>query len=211
MTRVLVLADDYWHPASTVKEGLAPLADKGYTFDWIVDGGEWSVARMGDYPVVILSKSNNTTQDDKTPWVTPEVEQAFADYVRSGGGLLVTHSGTVYKGTETLHPLFGGAFDQHPPQCEVTHELKVDHPLTAGVTVFTAQDEHYHMVMEPEITDVFMTTTSEHGTQPGGWTRTEGLGRVAVLTPGHNAVVWLEPSYQILLDNVLRWCAGERA
>lgn len=207
--RVLVLADDYWHPASVVREGLAPLVDKGYALDWIVDGSEWSAARMADYKLVILSKSNNTTQADKTPWVTPEVEQAFADYVRGGGGLLATHSGTVCKTTETLRPLLGGTFDHHPPQCEVTHEPKADHPLTAGVTAFTATDEHYHMVLEPATSDIFLTTTSEHGTQPGGWTRTEGAGRVAVLTPGHNAQVWLHPSYQTLLANVLRWCVGD--
>ncbi|CAN5509301.1 hypothetical protein BH10CHL1_BH10CHL1_18130 [soil metagenome] len=48
--------------------------------------------------------------------------------------------------------------------------------------------------------------SSRHGTQPGGWTRLEGDGRVCVLTPGHNLEVWLDPSYQILLGNALRWC-----
>jgi uncharacterized protein len=207
MMRVLVLADDYWHPASTVKDGLAPLTERGYVLDWITDGSEWAEVRLDDYPVVVLSKSDNTTQSDQTPWVTPEVEQAFADYVRGGGGVLATHSGTVCKDTAILRPLVGGAFDQHPPQCEVSHEPKPDHPLTVGVTPFTAVDEHYHVLIEPDVTDIFLTTTSEHGTQPGGWRRTEGAGRVAVLTPGHNAAVWLEPAYQTLLDNVLRWCA----
>ena len=46
-----------------------------------------------------------------------------------------------------------------------------------------------------------------YGTQPGGWTRTEGAGQVCMLTPGHNAEVWLHPSYQVLLGNALRWCA----
>lgn len=207
--RVLVLADDYWHPATVVREELAPLAEKGYAFDWIVDGSEFSAEKLADYPLVILSKSNNTTPDDKTPWVTPQVEQAFAAYVRGGGGLLAMHSGTVYKDTTTLRPLLGGAFDHHPPQCEVTHEPKAGHPLTAGVTAFTARDEHYHMVMESETSDIFLTTTSTHGTQPGGWTRTEGAGRVAVLTPGHTTEVWLDPAYQTLLDNVMRWCAGK--
>jgi len=205
---VLVLADDYWHPAVTVRGGLAPLAAKGYTFDWIEDGAAWSADVLPDYPLVILSKSDNVTQADKTSWVTPEVEQAFAEYVRGGGGLLVLHSGTVYKETDVLRPVLGGTFEQHPAQCDVTMEPKAGHPLTAGVSVFTAVDEHYHMTMEEGVTDIFLTTTSEHGTQPGGWTRTEGAGRVCVLTPGHNVEVWLEPAYQTLLDNVMRWCAG---
>lgn len=203
--RVLVLTDDYWHPASVVREGLAPLAAQGYDFDWMQDGSAWSAAGMADYPLVILSKSNDTTQADKTPWVTPDVEQAFADYVRAGGGLLALHSGTVYKDTEILRPLLGGTFIEHPKQCPVTMTPEAGHPLTAGVTAFTAQDEHYQMAMAPAVTDIFLTTTSVHGTQPGGWTRTDGAGQVAVLTPGHNVEVWLHPSYQTLLGNVMAW------
>ena len=75
---------------------------------------------MAGYPVVILSKSNNISQADKTPWITPAVEQAFHDFVARGGGLLVTHSGTVVKDTAILRPLCGGAFVQHLPQCLVT-------------------------------------------------------------------------------------------
>lgn len=55
-----------------------------------------------------------------------------------------------------------------------------------------------------------LTTTSEHGAQPGGWTRPEGAGRVAVLTPGHDLDVWLHPAYQALIGAAPRWC-GERS
>ncbi len=206
--RVLAITNDYWHPGAVVHAGLEPLRAKGFEFDWIDDAADWSAEKMAGYPVVILSKSNNTSQADKTPWITPAVEQAFHDFVTQGGGLLVTHSGTVVKDTAILRPLLGGAFVQHPAQCPVVHEPKAGHPLTVGVVPFTAMDEHYHIVLEPDVTDVFLTTTSEHSSQPGGWTRTEGVGRVCVLTPGHNVEVWLEPSYQVLLVNALRWCAG---
>ena len=63
---------------------------------------------------------------------------------------------------------------------------------------------------DPEA-DLFLTTRSEHGAQPGGWTRLEGDGRVCVLTPGHNVEVWLEPNYQVLIANALRWCGGNQA
>jgi type 1 glutamine amidotransferase len=51
-----------------------------------------------------------------------------------------------------------------------------------------------------------MISRSEHDEQPAGWRRTDGAGRVAVLTPGHNLEVWLHPSYQKLILNALRWC-----
>ncbi len=105
-----------------------------------------------------------------------------------------------------LRGLLGGVFSHHPAQCPVTMIPRVGHPLSAGSGTFTLKDEHYFMMLDDSQAKVFMTTKSEHGEQPGAWTRTEGAGRVAVLTPGHNVEVWLHPSFQALLRNTLRWC-----
>jgi len=83
------------------------------------------------------------------------------------------------------------------------------HPLTAGSSAFTLQDEHYFMALDDDQADVFLTTVSEHGQQPGGWRRTAGEGRVCVLTPGHNLPVWEHPAYQALIVNALDWVSGK--
>jgi uncharacterized protein len=204
---VLVLCDDYWHPARTPRAGLAPLEKAGFQFDWIENAEEWSAERMAAYHAVILTKSNNVSSSDRAPWVTPEVEAAFRDYVRGGNGLLVIHSGSAeYGDLPVLRGLLGGVFASHPPQCPVTVRPEAGHLLTTGSAPFTLVDEHYFMDMDDPGVDVFMLTQSEHGSQPGGWTRREGEGRVCVLTPGHNLHVWLHPSYQTLILNSLRWC-----
>lgn len=208
--RVLVICDDHWHPASTVRGGLAPLADR-FDFDWIEDAGDWSAERMASYPIVVLSKSNNVSATNDAPWVDERVEAAFLDYVKAGGGLLVVHSGSAgYRGNPVLRALMGGIFETHPPQLDVTFTPQPGHPLTEGVEPFTAKDEHYFMALEADDAVVLGTTTSEHGTQPGAWIRTEGAGRVCMLTPGHNVEVWLAPGFQQLLQNALRWVAGAR-
>jgi uncharacterized protein len=206
--KALVLCDDHWHPAKTVRGGLAPL-DGDYELDWIENANDWSADRMRDYPVVVLSKSNNVTQEDQDPWMTPEVEQAFHDYVTGGGGLLVIHSGSAgYRETPVLRALMGGVFAHHPPQVPVTMTPKAGHPLAEGVEPYTEMDEHYFMELDASDADVYLTTTSEHGEQPGAWTLTRGAGRVGMLTPGHNVEVWLHPSFQALVRNALQWCAG---
>lgn len=206
--RVLVLCDDYWHPGRVPHEGLAALPGGDFTFDFIDDAGEWSAEKMAGYPVVVFVKSNNITAANQDPWMTPAVEAAFVDYVCQGGGLLAVHSGTAgYTDTPRLRALLGGVFAHHPEQCPVTVTPRAGHPLTAGCAPFTGKDEHYHMTMDDPQVDVFMDTVSEHGTQPGGWTRTEGQGRVCVLTPGHNVEIWLEPGFQALLKNAIHWCA----
>ncbi len=209
--RVLVLSDDRWHPAQVAREGLAPLAEQGLVFDWIENAADWSAERIAAYPVVLFVKSNNVSASDESHWMTEAVEAAFVDYVRRGNGLLVIHSGSAgYAQTPALRVLMGGVFVNHPPQCLVTVEPQVGHPLTVGSAPFTAMDEHYMMALDDADADVFMTTASQHGIQPGGWTRFEGAGRVCMLTPGHNVEVWLHPSFQTLLGNALRWCAAAK-
>lgn len=207
---VLVLCGDRWHPARILREGLRALGDDEFSFDWIEDTRNWSADLMANYPVVVLSKSNNISENDHNGWVTSEVETAFADYVRQGNGLLALHSGTAeYEQMDVLRSLLGGVFDHHPEQCPVTVSPQAEHPLTTGCHPFTLIDEHYFMTLDDPQAEVFVTTRSEHGEQPGGWRRTEGAGRVAVLTPGHNPEVLLHPAYQTLLTNVLKWCGRE--
>lgn len=212
MQPMLVLCDDKWHPAATPRAGLGALPTKDFAFDWIENAHDWSAVRMATYPTVILTKSNNVSATDTTPWMTDAVQQAFADYVRQGGGLLAIHSGTAeYRETVVLRKLLGGVFEHHPKQCPVTVTPKPGHTLTAGATAFTLKDEHYFMALDDANADVFLTSSSEHGEQPAGWTRTEGAGRVCVLTPGHNVEIWLEPAYQTLITNAIQWCIAPAA
>lgn len=205
---VLVLCDDKWHPAAVPRAGLAPLAEQGYTFDFVEDAAGWSSAQLAGYPLTILTKANNISSANHEPWMTGELADAFAEAVRGGKGLVVIHSGTVgYRDVPTLHRLIGGGFVEHPPQCDVTVQpADAHHPLNQGVQPFTQRDEHYMMQLDAAGAEVFLTTESEHGQQPGGWTRREGAGRVCVLTPGHNLAVWQHAAFQQLLQNSLQWC-----
>jgi len=205
--KILVLCDDFWHPARIPREGLRALAEAGFSFDWIENARDWSSEHMAQYPVTILTKSNHVSSTEQTEWMTEPVQAAFHDYVCNGNGLLAIHSGTAdYAQKPVLRRLLGGVFTHHPEQCPVTIEPHEGHPLAEGSAAFTMKDEHYFMALDDQEADVFVTTRSAHGEQPGGWLRTERNGRVVVLTPGHNLEVWLHPSFQTLLLNSLRWC-----
>ncbi|HLO34123.1 MAG TPA: ThuA domain-containing protein [Anaerolineales bacterium] len=205
--KTLVLCDDYWHPARVPREGLGALTGAEFTFDWIEDTGNWSPQEMLAYPLVILTKSDNVSAGDRTSWMTERVQAAFSDYVHKGNGLLAIHSGTAeYEQALGLRSLLGGVFTHHPAQCPVTVNPREGHPLSAGSDPFTLKDEHYFMALDDPEAEVFVTTVSEHGQQPGAWRRVQGDGRVVVLTPGHNLEVWLHASFQALVLNSLRWC-----
>jgi type 1 glutamine amidotransferase len=206
--RALVLCDDTWHPAETVRQGLTALGNCGFAFDYLEDGAAWTAARMNEFPLVVLAKANITSSTESRPWLAADTQQAFQDYLRRDHGIVVVHSGSSgYEKLPMMHRVIGGAFRSHPDQCPVTVEPKAAHPLTRGVAPFTVKDEHYMMSFDATDADLFLHTRSEHGVQPAGWTRTEGSGRVCVLTPGHNLEVWLHPCYQALLRNSLHWAA----
>jgi uncharacterized protein len=208
MMRVLVLCDDYYHPAKVVRDGLGSMREDAFSFDFIENANDWSAERMAEYPVVILSKSDAVSQTDQHSWMSEETQRAFVDYVSKGSGLLAIHSGTAgYKEKREMRRLLGGVFDQHPAQCSVTVQPDAGHPLASGSSPFTAKDEHYFMLVDDAAVQVFMTSNSEHGQQPAGWTRTEGEGRVCVLTPGHNPEVWSQPAFQAVIKNALNWCS----
>jgi type 1 glutamine amidotransferase len=205
--RALVLCDDYWHPARTPRAGLQPCAEIGWTFDWVEDAHDWPAEQMAAYPLLVLTKSNNVSSIDQSPWMTTAIEEALQGYVHSGNGLVVIHSGLAgYEDRPILRGLIGGAFLRHPPQGAVTLEPCADHPLTIGSAPTTVHDEHYFVALDDPQAEVILTTHSAHGDQPGGWTRREGRGQVCVLTPGHNLEVWLTPSYQALIQTALAWC-----
>jgi type 1 glutamine amidotransferase len=207
--RILVLCGDRWHPAAIPRQGLEPLEAREFVFEYIEDAGQWSPPRLAAYPLVLLTKSNEVSAADWTGWMTEAAQAAFAEYVRRGGSLLAVHSGIAgYEQKPVIRGLLGGVFTRHPDQCPVTVEPRAGHPLCAGSGPFTLKDEHYFVALDDPQADVFLTTRSEHGEQPGGWRRSEGSGRAAVLTPGHNLEVWLHPSFQALLRSALRWCAG---
>lgn len=203
----LVLAGDLWHPAAVVREGL-----RGHgSFDWLEDGGKWNVDMLEGRPLVVLAKANQIHADDTRPWADEAAALALADFVKRGGGLLVVHAGTSgYRDLAEMRALSGGGFVSHPPVCPVTVEPKAGHFLGAGAGAFTEPDEHYFMDFDPSGWDVFLTSRSDHGSQPAGWCRVHGGGRVVVITPGHEPAVWMHPDFQMLLGNCLAWVDPRR-
>jgi uncharacterized protein len=204
--KTLVLCGDIWHAAETVRRGLLPLTGKGFDFEFVESGAQWTAERLRDFPLVILAKANMISATDNRVWLTSDSEMEFQNHLRRGAALLVIHGGTSrYDAQTAMRRMTGGAFLNHPPQCMVTLEPKSAHKLSQGVKPFVVHDEHYFMAYEGPEEDVFLHSRSEHGVQPAGWTGMADGRRICVLTPGHNLEVWLHPEYQKILLNALRW------
>ncbi|WP_138755620.1 ThuA domain-containing protein [Paenibacillus sinopodophylli] len=205
--KIGVICGDYWHPRKLIMDGLELLREHGYQLDYLQLASEWSQEWMAQYDAIVLAKSNELSAEDRSPWLTQEIQEGFRSYVEGGKGLLVLHAGTVgYRNEPIFYELIGGVFTHHPEACPVTI-TSTDEQLdvTAGVASFTVHDEHYFMETLDERIKVFLQSESEHGTQPAGWIREQGNGRVCVLTPGHFLHVLQLPEYQNALKRAINW------
>jgi len=225
--RVLLLCDDYWHPGQIPIDGVAPLANQGFQFDIIKDAKEFKPDMLSGYPVVLIAKSDQTSQKDETNWKTEAVQKAFIAYVENGGGLLFVHSGVVTsEKTEALDRMMGCRFINHPNACPVTVQPVKPHPVTEGIEMFCETDEHYRIEITAQDADVLIASYSPpqgevekyqedpyNNTRawicPAGYVRTQGKGRICTLTSGHLLPVWLNPQYQRTIANALKWCGGQ--
>ncbi|MCA0758474.1 ThuA domain-containing protein [Paenibacillus sp. N4] len=208
--KIGVICHDYWHPGQTMTQGLEPLKAEGFRLDFIQDGEACTSSWLEDKAAVLIAKSNDAYTADSAPWLTEEKQTLLRSFVENGGGLLVLHSGTVgYRNETAYFELIGGVFVSHPKACEVTVAYAGEPVLPVKEPgSFTVHDEHYFVEVLDERIKVIMTSVSEHGTQPAGWVREQGKGRVCVLTPGHFLEALLHPGYQAAIAGGLRWCGG---
>ena len=208
MKRVLVICDDPWHPAGTIRRGLDALGECGLHFDYLQDEAAALREKLLKCSVVVFARTNTISSTDLRPWLTPDLASELREYLQRGNGLVAIHGGTSrYEQISGMTEVIGGALRHHPEPCAVTIEPVAGYPVAKGVTPFVVHDEHYWMTMSASPLEVFLHSRSRHGVQPAGWTRAEGAGRVCVLTPGHYPEVWLHSQFQKLLLNALSWTA----
>ena len=217
---VLVICDDIWHPGEVIVRGLKPLEKQGYELDFVMAAKDILTKDMlYNYDVIINAKGNaHSPANSSSPWfedtVTAVMPNDFKEYIESGRGFIALHSGNTYhpESRKDMVDLIGNSFIRHPKQCNITAHACKDHPIISGIEPFVFRDEHYMIQLyNEEELDIFMETTSdtEAGTQPGGYTKLVGKGRLVVLTPGHNCAVLQHPSFQKILANAIDWAAGK--
>lgn len=214
---VLLICDDYWHPADVILRGLRTLQTEDIEFDVVTDAKDCLTPEyLTRYPAIVNCKCNNINAANTHPWFEKGVTEVgpaeFAEYIQNGGGFVSIHSGNAFfKENDCAEyiNLVGNYFVKHPPRCDVTAYPVGAHPVTEGLALFTIRDEHYEIAVTAEDAEVFLKTESQPGgTQIGGYTRTLGAGRICVLTPGHNVSVWEHPGFRKLLLQSIRWSVG---
>lgn len=218
MIRVLVICGDYWHPAEIIRRGLDALPDAAdFAFDYMEDAKDMLVPEMLDsYDVVVNAKMDNVHAGNQHTWFERGVTEVMPEQLRAwtaaGHGFLALHGGSAfYENDASGYVDFVGCyFVQHPPRCAIHMTIDAGHPVTKDVPPFDYRDEHYQLTCVADDMQVLATSHSpQGGDQLGAYVRQVGEGRMCLLTPGHILQTFLNPAFQKMLSNALRWCAGK--
>jgi type 1 glutamine amidotransferase len=141
--------------------------------------------------------------DEEKKTKAAELEANLIDYVKKGGGLMVTHGAIVMQNNSMpFSEMVGGSFDYHPKQQKVKLELvEPDHPLTKAFEgkPFVHVDEPYLFNKAYEKKNfrplLYMDTDDLAGKKKPiedniryvSWIKKYGKGRVFYVSPSHNA------------------------
>lgn len=153
-------------------------------------------------------------------------EEAIERYVHAGRGLVVVHiASAAFEGSARFRRLVGRVWEyggypsepftsSHPPRGAFRIDI-VDpkHPITAGMTAFTVEDDERYqdLLVAPDTrTHTLAEATLAGRTEPIAWIvlPPEG-GRVFHLTLGHDAPTYSDACFRDLLLKGTRWAAGE--
>ena len=197
------------------------LTDSGHSVSILWDAEILSdVTRMDKFDALIF----NTKRSDETALSKEEII-GMKNFIREGRGFVCIHiSGCIPEFWEEYSEITGGGWDLkesfHPPYGKV--EVKIsnpDHPGAIDVSDFITNDELYMGIDYREGNDVFMFASSQDETHewrgedvfmpggdfPLGWTRHYGAGRVFVTLLGHDGLSFLNPEFQKIVLNGVKW------
>lgn len=171
-------------------------------YDAVVLNSTCSIGPRRDLILDVLDTDTSMGEDEKKAKAA-ELEANLINFVKKGGGLMVTHGGIVMQNNSVpFSEMCGGSFDYHPRQQEVSLQLcEPNHPLTLAFEgkPFVHVDEPYlfnkayskknfHPLLYMD-TDKLMGKPKpiEENIRYVSWIKRYGKGRVFYVSPAHNA------------------------
>ena len=240
---LMVTATTGWRHTEAIDAAKKVMAEIDRTTELDVtqteDVSVFTPATLAKYDVLMLSNATlrAAEPDDKVerpeprnhdkpaPALTKAQEQAMLEFVRSGKGLVVTHSGVdAFYGSRGYREMIGGGLFQSHPWTQLVR-AKVEDLANAAVNHlgggFGLRDEIYvtdtnprwnsHVLLSLDMPSVGVEsghadrTTDDY---PLSWIRTYGKGKVFVTVLGHFADVWRSPAFVQHVVQGTRMVAG---
>lgn len=210
----LVLVGDRYHEPEHLIAGLRPaLAATGVTAHFTVDVRALTAEALSHVQLLVILRDGMLWPEGPSKpyriWMTPEQEKAVVDFVEKGGAFLNLHNSMgLYPADGPYLQLVGGRYIGHGPLERFRVEVvDRDHPITRGVSDYSAADEQHTPPSDPEKVRLLLRNRSDDGkTAAAGWVWEPGRGRLCHLASGHTRDALEHPMFQRLLRNAVNWC-----
>jgi type 1 glutamine amidotransferase len=178
------------------------------------DIGIFESSSLGGYDVVVLNYGfwNQPEPSD-------EAKEALLNYVKSGKGLVSVHfSCSSFQEWDEYRELLGRVWVKgtggHGPRGEFSVKIdKPEHPITAGLSEFTVDDELYAKLSGDAEIEVLASAYSDWSkkVEPIVFVKPYGKGRVVHNVLGHDTRARENPTFQTLLVRGVEWAATGKA
>lgn len=212
--RVLVTVGGHGFDQKPFYEMLDKLPGISYKkIDLPKDAGLLKPGLEKDYDAILMY--------DMVKAITPEQQQAFAELLKSGIGVVSWHHNlAAHPEWDEFRKIIGGKYANNDmtidgkPQKKSNytegidykiHIADADHPITKGLKDFELHDEVYGSRWISPDAKILLTTDCPKSDPPLAWTTTYGKSKVLYLLPGHGPQAWANPVFQELLVRGLRW------
>jgi hypothetical protein len=150
----------------------------------------------------------------------PEKQTNLRNFVESGKGVVVLHHGIcgrvdwpwwyeeVVGGRWLFEPANGMPASTYKHDEEISVKPVMEHPITKGVGAFRIWDETYKGLWISPKVKVLLETDHPLSDKPVAWIGPYEKARVVYIQLGHDRNANLNPNYQRLVRNAIRWAAG---
>lgn len=141
-------------------------------------------------------------------------------FVEAGKGVVVLHHAIGDNNTWRwwYQDVVGGRYLFQPeggkPASTFKHDetirVKVvkQHPVTAGLSDFTVEDETYKGMWISANAEILLTTDNPTSDGPIAWLGLNPKARVVYIQLGHGSPAYRNPNYRRLVHNAIVWAAG---
>jgi uncharacterized protein len=202
---ILFLGDNGSHkPAERLQLVTSYFSKKGINIFYSDRQEDLNLNTLKNYDVLMLYGARlNLTRAQET---------ALYAFANGGKGIVAMHSGGgLFKESDAFISLIGGSFKSHGVGTFRTKDIAPNHPVMKGVPNFESWDETYiHMKHNPDKTVLSLMVEGDHE-EPWTWVRNQGKGRVFYTAWGHDYRTWNNEGFRKLIENAVRWTAGDWA
>ena len=167
--------------------------------------------KLKNFDAVLFLNTTGEVFKSKEAGREERLKKSLVDFVKSGKGLIGTHSATdTYKKWKDFNDMMGGAFAGHPWHTKIrVKNLDPGHPLNAAFAGkdFEIADEIYQfrkdtasaderrmlLSLSGEIVDKGKGNTGKEGLYPIAWLDKYGDGRIFYCSLGHRDEIYWNP------------------